>query len=73
MSNKLIITVQGASHSGKGNAISAIAHKLTELGATVTVQLGETHNKEKLERTDEVLSERLKDIEVLILEQRTSI
>jgi molybdopterin-guanine dinucleotide biosynthesis protein len=70
--NKIMITVQGSSHSGKGTAIAAIAHKLRELGATVTVQGEQTHNKEKLEKADEELAPRLQDIEVMILEQRTS-
>ena len=72
MSDKIIITVQVGDHSGKGHVISAIAHKLEELGAIVQVQLGKTHNKEKLEKSDEELAVRLTGIDVLILEQRTA-
>lgn len=71
--NKVVITVQGPSHSGKGTTIAAIAHRLEELGATVIVQSAQTHNKEKLEKPDEELAKRLDGIEVIIMEQRTAL
>ncbi len=72
MTSKVTIIIQGASHSGKGTIIAAVAHKLQELGCKVVVQAAETHNKEKLEKPDEELVPRLSDVEVVIMEQRTA-
>lgn len=70
--NKLVLTVQGSDGSGKGHLISAIAHKLKELGVeNVRIQLADTHNKKKLNKDDLSLSERLKQCEITILEQQT--
>jgi thymidylate kinase len=70
--DNLIIQVSGPDKSGKGHAISAIAKALTSLGAEVVVQCAETHNKPKLEKTEEELALRLKSCHITILESQTS-
>ena len=67
------IVVQGPDKSGKGHIIAAIAHALTELGCSVTVQAGETHNAKKLAKNDTEIAERLQGVAVRISEQQTAL
>lgn len=67
----VIITVSGPDKSGKGHYIGAITHALEKLGVNVMVQGGETHNKNKLAKTDEEIQEKLNGRSVLVLEQQT--
>ena len=67
----VIINVSGPDKSGKGYYISAITHALESIGVTVLVQGGETHNKDKLTKTDDEIRSKLNGRSVLILEQQT--
>ncbi len=67
----LNIEISGPDKSGKGHAIALIAKKLRELGLNVVVQSEETHNAVKMEKTQEELVERLKDIEFRVMELQT--
>ena len=72
MNDKIIITVAGPDKSGKGYIMSAIAHALSDLGALVTVQGAETHNRKKMEKSEEEIRDKLADKTVLIMEQQTT-
>lgn len=72
MTDKIIVTIQGAQHSGKGHVMAAVTRKLEELGCNVFVQLAETHNRSKLEKSDEELAQRLSGVVVLVMEQQTA-
>ena len=67
------IQITGPSHSGKGHAIAAVAKELERLGAVVTVQGGDTHNKPKLDKSPEELREKLAGVSVVITELQTGI
>lgn len=74
MVGDIVISVEGKGHAGKGYVIAAIAHKLRELGINVSIQGEETHNKEKIEKDDAEIANKLKEKEcrVVILEMQTS-
>jgi predicted ATP-binding protein involved in virulence len=72
MLGDITITVTGPDKSGKGYVISAITHALAALGADVLVQCGETHNKKKLDKSEDEIHEKLEGKRVVIMEQRTS-
>jgi len=67
----VIINVTGPDKSGKGYYISAITHALTSLGVNVLVQGGDTHNKNKLEKSNDEIHQKLAGRSVVILEQQT--
>lgn len=69
--DKIIVSVTGPDHSGKGHVVAAIAHQLEKLGCEVLVQGAETHNASKLAKTDEALADRLKGVGVVLTEMRT--
>lgn len=67
----IMVTVSGPDKSGKGYVIAAIAHALENFGVNVQVQGSETHNKAKLEKTDEEISTKLSEKVVYVIEQQT--
>lgn len=70
MISDITIVVTGPDKSGKGYIISAINQVLTEMGAAVSVQCAETHNKKKLEKDADEIRAKLSDKRVVIMEQQ---
>lgn len=66
------IIVEGPKKSGKGYVISAITKCLEDYGMDVTVQLAESHNAAKLEKTRDQIEEILEGRQVQIMETQTS-
>ena len=69
--DKILVTVTGHDHTGKGHVAAAIANHLQNLGCSVLVQCAETHLASKLAKPDEQLAERLQGVEIVVSEMRT--
>jgi hypothetical protein len=65
----IIITVQGHIHSKKSYIVVAIKRFLESLGAKVVTQ--NFHLQQKLEISDLDIEEKIKNVEIHILEQNT--
>jgi hypothetical protein len=65
----IIITIEGHHHSKKSYLIVLIKRYLESLGVTVHTQ--DFHLKEKYNFTEEEILEKVKNLDVLILEQET--
>lgn len=72
MSQHLILTVSGPEHAGKKYVLSAVHRVLEELGMTVNIIGGDDHLHEKVTLDNEQLAERLKGVEIFLMDQRTS-
>lgn len=68
---QITIHVSGPKQSGKGHVMALVTKKLRELGLTVVLQGEGTHNAPKMEKEHAAVIERLKDTDILILEQQT--
>lgn len=68
--NKIFIHVQGHEHSKKSYLISYLKQQLDLIEANVHVQ--EFHLDGKLDLTNDELKEKLKNVEIYILEQNTN-
>jgi len=65
----IIITVQGHVHSKKSYIVVVIKRFLESFGVKVITQ--NFHLQDKLDISDEIIKEKIKNIEVHILEQDT--
>ena len=67
----IIVTVQGPEHSGKKHLIAAMLRALEPYGVGLSVIGGLDHLHGKDTLNDEALSEKLKELSVLVIDQNT--
>ena len=71
METGLTIVVEGGDKSGKGHMVALLARFLRGNGLDVRVQLEETHNAPKMQKTNDELVAKLNDKIITIFEQQT--
>ena len=67
----ITIEVSAPVHSGKTSLMVLLYHHLRDLGASVTLQRADPQIEEKLEAGEDVLRERLKNVDIVIREMQT--
>ena len=67
----ITIQVSAPEHSGKTSLMVLLYQHLNSLGASVTLQRADPQIEQKLEASEAALRERLKGVDIVIMEMQT--